>query len=277
MIALVTDSASMLPPAWRARDDVFVVPMTVVLDGRPAREGVDLDGPEFYRLLARGATVTTSAPSPGEVLAVYTDAVAAGAEHIVSVHTGSDYSAVLNAAGIAARDLPCPVEIVDTGTTSFPVALCIAAAADAGRAGADAAGVAAAARATAAVVDSIFIVGVPELARRGGRLPVGLDIEGDTTLLTLGPGGLAEHGTAAGLADALARMAEHVRRRAMDTVLRVGVGDADRTGAGDRLAGLLEGAPGIAELTRYEIGPSVGAHSGAGTVGAVWAPLPAPF
>jgi len=272
VIALVTDSASMLPPAWKARDDVFVVPMTVVLDGHPAREGVDLDSADFYRRLAAGAAVSTSAPSPGEVLDAYHLAVAAGADHIVSIHTGGDYSAVVDAARIAAREVGCPVEIVDTGTASFPVALCVAAAADAGRAGADADGVAAAAQATAAVVDSIFIVGVPDRARRSGRLPVGLEIEGATTLLTLGPGGLAEHGTASGLADALDRMAEHLRTLAGATSLRVGVGDADRPGAGDHLASLVEGAPGVAEITRYEIGPSVGAHSGAGTVGAVWAP-----
>lgn len=273
MIALVTDSASMLPPVWRARDDVFVVPMTVVLDGQPFREGVDLDGPDFYRRLAEGAAVSTSSPSPGEVLAAYTDAVAVGADHIVSIHTGGDYSAVVDAARIAARDVPAPVEVVDTGTASFPVALCVAAAADAGRAGVDIFGVAAAAQATASVVDSIFIIGVPELAHRGGRLRVGVEVEAETTLLTLGPSGLAEHATASGLDDAIARMAEHVRQEADEQPLRVGVGDADRPGVGDELAAVIDGVPGVIELTRYEIGPSVGAHSGAGTVGAVWSPL----
>lgn len=273
MIALVTDSASMLPPAWRERDDVHVVPMTIVLDGEPAREGIDLGSEEFYRRLADGATVSTSAPSPGEVLVAYREAIDTGAGEIVSIHTGADYSAVGNAARIAAREVACPVEIIDTATASFPVALCVAAAADAARAGADADGVAAAARSTAAVVDSIFIVGVPELARRGGRLPVGVHLDTAMTLLTLGPGGLAEHGTATGLTDALTQMAEHLRHAAEGSALRVGVGDAHRPGVGDHLAALVDGADGIVELTRYEIGPSVGAHSGAGTVGAVWSPI----
>ena len=62
-------------------------------------------------------------------------------------------------------------------------------------------------------------------------------------------------------------------RAASGQSLRVGVGDADRPDLGDRLAAALAGAVGVVELTRYEVGPSVGAHSGPGTVGAVWAPV----
>jgi len=47
--------------------------------------------------------------------------------------------------------------------------------------------------------------------------------------------------------------------------------DEGRTVA--RVSFLMRGAVVRAsrELTRYEVGPSVGAHTGAGTVGAVWA------
>ena len=272
MIAIVTDSASMLPPAWRERFGVHVVAMTVVVDGTPYREGLEITTGEFYRRLADGAEVSTSTPSPGDVLATYVAAMDAGSDGIVSIHTGSDYSAVLDAARIAARDLPDEVELVDTATASFPVALCVAAACDARAPTADLREVAAAASATAAVVDSIFVVGVPELARRGGRLG-SAEVASPTAILTLGPAGLAEHATATDLDDAIERMAEHVRRAASGQSLRVGVGDADRPDLGDRLATALAGSGGIVELTRYEVGPSVGAHSGPGTVGAVWAPV----
>jgi len=273
VIAIVTDSASMLPADWRGRFGVHVAPMTVVVDGTPHREGVELTSSAFYRQLAGGAEVSTSAPSPGDLIAAYQAAIDGGATAIVAVHTGSNYSAVLAAAHVAAREVTVDVELVDTGTVSFPVAMCVAAACDARSAGADVAATADAARATAEVVDSIFVVGVSELARRGGRL--GDDtISESTTILTLGPTGLGEHATATDIDDAIARMAAHVRRVALTgRPLRVGVGDADRPGLGAELTAALEGAEGIAELTRYEVGPSVGAHSGPGTLGAVWAPL----
>lgn len=272
MIAIVTDSASMLPPAWRDQFGVYIVPMSVMVDGIPYREGVEITTAEFYGRLAGGAEVSTSTPSPGDVLAAYQEVVDAGADGIVSIHTGSDYSAVLDAARVAAREIGVDVELVDSATASFPVALCVAAACDLRAAGGDLAEIAAAASATAAVVDSIFVVGVPELARRGGRLGT-TEVASPTAILSLGPGGLAEHATASDVDDAIERMAAHVCEAASGQSLRVGVGDADRPDLGDRLAAALTGASGVVELTRYEVGPSVGAHSGPGTVGAVWAPV----
>lgn len=271
MIAVVTDSASMLPPRWRDQYRVRVAPMTVILDGAAYHEGVDLDAAEFYRRLAAGAEVSTSAPSPGDLLAAYTAAVDAGATGIVSIHTGSDYSAVLDAARVAAREVGARVELVNSHTVSFPVALCVVAATETLAAGADLDGAAAAARAAASVVDSIFVVGVPDLARRGGRLGA-TPVPTSTTVLTLGPSGLAQHSQAADLEGALEAMSTHVRRAAAVQDLRVGVGDADRPELGERLTELIAGSPGVVEVVRYEVGPSVGAHSGPGTVGAVWAP-----
>jgi DegV family protein with EDD domain len=249
--------------------------MTVVVDGTPYQEGRDLSTAEFYRRLAVGADVSTAAPSPGDVLAAYDEAAKGGAEGIVSVHTGSAYSAVLESARLAAREMSIEVEVVDTGTASFPVALCVAAACDARTAGGDLAATARAATSTAEVVDSIFVVGVPELARRSGRLG-STPVVSPTALLTLGPAGLAEAGTGSDIDDAIRRMAAHVRAVASTQTLRVGVGDADRPDLGDELVAALDGAVGVAELTRYEVGPSVGAHSGPGTVGAVWAPTTTP-
>lgn len=272
MIAVVTDSASMLPPSWLARWDVLVAPLTVVLDGAPFKEGVELSTAEFYRRLAAGAEVTTSAPSPGDLLTTYRAAVDAGASHIVAIHTGSAYSAVLAAAGIAAEESPVPVELVDTATVSFPVALCVAAACEARDQGAEVSAIATAARAIAGVVDSVFIVGAPELARRGGRFGDAAPEDGTTTILGLGPGGFVDLGATTDVDEAIAQMADHVRCAATGRSLRVGVGDADRPDLGTRLSDALGGVSGVDELVRYEVGPSVGAHSGPGTVGAVWAP-----
>src|SRR5207237_531850 len=40
----------------------------------------------------------------------------------------------------------------------------------------------------------------------------------------------------------------------------------------DALASRLAGAPGAVEIVRYRVGPSVGAHTGPGTAGAVYHP-----
>jgi fatty acid-binding protein DegV len=58
--------------------------------------------------------------------------------------------------------------------------------------------------------------------------------------------------------------------------LRVGISIADAAAAPlwqaleDRLAGRHE----VADLVRYRVGPSVGVHTGPGTAGAMWYPVP---
>jgi hypothetical protein len=68
-----------------------------------------------------------------------------------------------------------------------------------------------------------------------------------TTILSLGPSGLADHGTAADLDDALTCMAAHINKIAIVQPLRIGVGNADCPGLGDCLADLIEGSPGVEE------------------------------
>ena len=63
--------------------------------------------------------------------------------------------------------------------------------------------------------------------------------------------------------------------RAGGSSLRVGVGAADPstlplvTAVEDH----LRDAPEVAHLVRYVVGPSVGAHTGPGTVGVMYAPM----
>lgn len=272
MIRLVTDSGSMLPAELRRRFTVDVVPLTVTIDGVLHHEGVDITTAEFYARLAAGATVTTSAPSPGEFVAAYERAEQHAASGAVSIHTGSNYSATVAAATVANELVPIPVTIVDTGLASFPVALCVWAAGAVLADGADAAAAAAAALATAASTRSVFVVGVPELARRGGRFTTMTGKLTPTSVLELGPDGLRVTARVADVEAAIDAMVSHVANSAEIDPLRVGVGHAERPELAAVLIERLDAVTGVVELVPYEVGPSVGAHTGAGTIGVVYCP-----
>ncbi len=267
-IALVTDSNAQMPVALRERFDVRVVPLAIVLDGREYREGVDLTNDEFYARLAAGATVTTAAPAPGEVLAVYQAAIDAGATEILSVHIGSNTSATCNAVRIAAGACSAPVEVVDTGTASFAISCCVWAAAHALAAGAEIEVAAEAARAAAATVGNVFVVGALDLTRRGGRLGAAVTESDGVPVLALADGQMNAVGRAATIEDAVQAMTDYVVGEARGRELRVGVGDALTPGLAAALADAMLERLEVVDLVRYEIGPSVGAHTGAGTVGA---------
>jgi DegV family protein with EDD domain len=277
--ALVTDSSSQLPEEARRRLGVTVVPMTITVDGVDHLEGVDLGVEDFYARLSDGAEVTTAAPSPGELLAAYESLAEGGAEAIVSVHLAASLSATVSAALVAARLSPVPVTVVDSGTAAFGVGWCVWAAADALAAGASAAEAAARAERVGALVENVFLVGVPSLADRAGRVTTGVTgdgqevVPGVVPVLALERGMVQPVAEAAGLVEALDVIVSAVADRAQGVPQRIAVGDAAAPSLGAALATRLAALELAPEIVRYTLGPSVGAHTGAGTVGAVFHPL----
>ena len=275
MIGLVTDSNAQLPAELAGRYGVEVVPLTVLVDGVEYREGVDLDADDFYARFSTGRpTVSTAQPSPGQFAAAYETVAERGATEILSVHIGSSVSGTVNAARLASQVSPVPVRIVDTGTASFAVSLCLWEAAEAVAEGADLADAAAAAEAVGATVGNVFVVGALDVARAGGRLgdDVGPAASTSVPVLTLVGGVMQQVERCDNLERAAEVMAAFVR--AVGPSLRVGVGWSDPASLPlvaaleDRLGSAAE----VSELVRYRIGPSVGAHTGPGTVGAMFAP-----
>lgn len=273
MIGLVTDSNAQLPPALAERFGVEIVPLSVTVDGVEYLEGVDLDAGDFYARFRSGRPrVSTAQPSPGRFAEAYEAAAARGATEILSVHIGSSVSGTVNSARLASRVSPVPVRIVDTGTASFAVSLCLWEAAEAAAAGATLEEAAAAAERVGATVGNVFVVGALDVARAGGRLAGDVATPAGTIpVLTLAGGVMREVDRCAGMEEAADVMAGFIR--AGGTSLRVGVGVSDPATVPlvEALEQRLRTAPEVAEVVRYAIGPSVGAHTGPGTVGAMFA------
>jgi DegV family protein with EDD domain len=272
VIGLVTDSNAQLPPDLRERYQVGVVPLTVVVGGRPYREGVDITSAEFYERLGSGAEVSTAAPSPGEVLEVYEQAASGGATEVLSIHIGSNTSATINAVKVAAGSSPVPVEVVDTETASFAVACCVWAAGEVLNAGGDLTHAADVARRVAGRVGNVFIVGALDLARRGGRLAADATEGEGLPVLALAGGQMNVVGHVEDVESAVDAMTDYFVEEAAGQAQRAGVGDALTPELAGEYAARLAARPEVVELVRYEIGPSVGAHTGAGTVGACFFP-----
>jgi len=277
MTRIVVDSNSQVPPGLVERYGITVVPLTVTIDGRPYAEGVDLDADQFWRTFEVGTpALSTSQPSPGSFAAAYDRLVAEGATDILSIHIGSNVSGTVNAARVAAAQAGVPVRIVDTGTASFGVTLCAWAAADTlAREGSIDEAVRAA-ELTAGGVGNVFIVRALDLPRAGGRLAADTPAPVAIPVLTMADGVMEVVGEAAderGVADV---MAAHVRAwRQGAEQLRVGIGVADPGVAHfwDALEERLADAPEVGEIVRYRVGPSVGVHTGPGTVGVMYAPI----
>ena len=272
MIGICTDSGAQLPAALVARYDVEVVPLTVTVDGTSYLEHVELDADAFYERFRDGArpAVSTAAPSPARFAAAYRALAGRGATEILSIHVGSELSGTLNAAHVALDSSPVEVRLVDTGSASFVVGAATWGAGEAITRGASLDDAAAMAETVARRAGNIFVVGALDLARSGGRL-VGDATEVDAIpVLRLEDGKMSVLGEVTSVDEAADVMAAAVLGGGGS--LRVGVGTSDE--GSQRIATALTerlvASASVLEIVQYRVGPSVGAHTGPGTAGAVY-------
>jgi DegV family protein with EDD domain len=121
--AVVTDSTADLPPEWRERYDVEVVPLKVLFGDETFRDGVDMNNEEFFaKLAASNKLPTTSAPSPGEFAEVYSR-LAKDHDGCISIHIGRQLSATAEAARVGAESVEgFRVNVIDSETVTMPMA-----------------------------------------------------------------------------------------------------------------------------------------------------------
>ena len=127
---IVTDSAADLSAAQLEELNIHTVPLSIQLDGKTYRSGVDLQPDGFYTLLSQTESFpTTSQPSPGDFAALYRQ-LAQTDPDILSIHISSGLSGTLNAARTGASLVPeAHVTFFDSKTLSSPLGWMVQAAA----------------------------------------------------------------------------------------------------------------------------------------------------
>ena len=133
---IVTDSSADLSLEQEKGLEIHYVPLTFTLDGKSYRCGVDIQPEEFYRLLESTKSFpNTSQPSAGEFAEVYRELAVTDPE-ILSFHISSGLSGTINSARLGADTVPeAKVTLVDTKTLSGAQGWQIEAAAGAIKAG----------------------------------------------------------------------------------------------------------------------------------------------
>lgn len=98
-IALVTDSTSYLPEEFVKKNNVHIVPLSVMFGTEEYKEGLDLSAKAFYKKLKENKELpTTSQPPVGEYVAVYEKLVAEGYDEAIVVCLSSGLSGTFNTA-----------------------------------------------------------------------------------------------------------------------------------------------------------------------------------
>ena len=117
-IAIVTDSNSGITQKQGEELGVFVVPMPFYIDGKMYYEDIDITAEDFFRLQAADADITTSQPTPGDLLDLW-DKLLASYDSIVYIPMSSGLSGACQTAQGLAQDYNGRVQVVDNQRISL--------------------------------------------------------------------------------------------------------------------------------------------------------------
>lgn len=169
-VHIVTDSTSDIPAELVAQYGITVVPLTIAFGSESYRDGVDLQPDEFFaRLQATKQLPTTSQPPPALFQHAYEHLISRG--EVVSVHLSHKLSGTIEAARMAAREVaPDKISVVDSGSVSMGLGMCVLAAARVAQDGGTRELCVAAAESVAARLHVAVAFESLEYLRRGGRI-----------------------------------------------------------------------------------------------------------
>ncbi|MEO9237999.1 MAG: DegV family protein, partial [Jatrophihabitantaceae bacterium] len=257
---------------------VRVVALQVQLGERSGLEGIDISPADVTAALRARMAVTTSRPSPVEFAEVYRDALAAGAQAVVSVHLSAELSGTCDSARLAAAEFgtgaDARVRVLDSRSAGMALGFGVLAAARAAADGASAEQVEQRARTTCESTKALFYVDSLEWLRRGGRIGAAAARFGTALsvkpLLHLSDGRIVPLEKVRTASKAIARLVQLTVTAAGSDPVDIAVQHlAAPERAADLAAKLRVALPKLGELYESEVGAAVGAHVGPGLLGIV--------
>ncbi len=273
-VAIVTDSASDLPPDVAARQGIVVVPLVVSFGEESFRPGVTMTTEEFWaRMTAPDAPFpTTAAAAPGDFLDVFRKAFDEGAEAVICVNISEELSGTLKSARVAAGMLPGrEVHVIDSRSASMGVGMLAQVAAELGEEGVSAAEIARVLEQRTSDVGVYVALDTLEYLKRGGRISGARAAIG--TMLSIKPiitvtGGIVETaGQVRSRFAARERVLELLTAKPLERASVLHSTNAGVEEFHDRF--LARSGLDPSRVQTMLIGPSIGPHLGPGCVGAV--------
>ena len=111
--AVMTDSNSGITPEEGKKIGIYSLPMPVIIEGDVFYEGKNITQEEYYGAMTSGKNVTTSQPSPGDVMDMWDGILKEGYEQVVFIPMSSALSASCHAAIQLSEEYDGKVQVVD--------------------------------------------------------------------------------------------------------------------------------------------------------------------
>ena len=168
--AVMTDTNSGITKQEADALGIFLMQMPVIIDGETHYEGLDLTHDSFFAALTGNQNVSTSQPSPGDVIDMWDEILNSGYDEIIYIPMSSGLSASCEAAMGLALDYDGKVQVANNHRISVTMRISVMEAKHYADLGASAAKIKELLE-TNAFNSSIYIaVDTLEFLKRGGRV-----------------------------------------------------------------------------------------------------------
>lgn len=271
-IAIVTDSASDLSAEWTAGYDIHIVPLRVKLGDKTYRDGVDITKKEFWkRIITEKTLPKTSQPSPAEFHKKYQELFAKGYEKVITILISSKLSGTQQAAKIAREMMGADKEIyiVDSKAATFAQAYQVLEAAKMAKEGASAREILEKLHELQDQMKVYFVVNDLSYLQKGGRIGKASSILGGflkvKPVLKLEDGEISLESKVIGERGALSYVEKLIKNEGRKNSILLYTawgGNNYELHSADALKKASEEYRKIEYRGRFEIGPTIGSHSG---------------
>lgn len=278
---VVTDRGADLTPEQAQGLDIHYAPLFLTLEGKTYRSSEDITPEEFYLMIQSSDDLpTTSLPAPGDFAELYRK-LAQQDPDILSVHISSGLSGTFNSARRGAEMVPeARVTFYDTKTLSGAEGWHVEAAARAAKAGWPVDRILPMLEQITRVTETIYTLPTLKYLIHGGRIS---HLKGLlASVLNIKPiigvtkdtGMYYQRGQVRAFNQAVRKLADVVAEDcAPGTPLRIQIMHTMNPEAADMLREIMEARFECHWLPTGIVAPVLGAHTGVGLVGLVYAPL----
>ncbi len=271
-VRILTDSSAYLPQVYADQLSIHVLPLTLTLEGKEYRDGVDIQASEYYKILAN----TDSLPKTSQVTVnafteKYRELLDEGCE-ILALLISSGLSGTRESALQALREFPgAPIEVPETQLVSMALSFMVLAAARAAAEGASLAECKAVALDAYPKIGVYFTVENLKYLAAGGRINTAKRLLGTALnlkpLLKIQEGKIVPVESVITTRKAVERMVQLVERDiAGKSPVRVSVFHAAVPEMAQALLERLVGQFNAVEGILSEVSPVIGSHVGPGTI-----------
>jgi len=257
------------------RYDIRIVPISIIIEGRPYRDGVDITPQEVYELIASSKELpTTTSPSPGDFLEAYRE-LADRASGIVCITICSEismmYDSAVQAKQMAEEEMHgIAINVVDSRTAGGAEGFVSLAAAVAAASGKNLTQVTEVAEQMIPRVNMVAVLDTLEYLARAGRIPRAaswitsmLKIK---PILTFSQGEIRPLERARTKPRAVKRLVEIMRERTGSRPVHVNVMHANVLEEAEALKKQVESEFECAEIFIADFAPTMGVQAGPGVL-----------